>query len=333
MHTTRVRTDGGTETNGFPAEWATDLDGWVALVSGGTDGIGKATATRLAESGATVVVVGSTRERGERAVAEISRDGDADAVEFLQADLSRMAEVRALVERFRDRYDRLDALVHTAGVVPSEQVVTEEGVERSFAINYLSRFLSTTLLADLLRASAPARVVNVAAAGANSLERLDLEDLAGDRLFTDPDASAGERLVKGQGALDQAQVANDLFGVELAERLAGTGVGVTVVNPGAVDTDIRLKADEGWREVDEMIRSEMGVVSPATVAETVVPLATARDPEAITGRFFGTGREVIERQDGVGDRALRRRLWDRSVTLSGLSEDRLHESGVADPST
>jgi hypothetical protein len=144
-------------------------------------------------------------------------------------------------------------------------------------------------------------------------------ELEGERLFTDPEE--GEHMVKGQNALDQAQVANDLFSLELADRLEGAGVSVTVVNPGAVDTDIRLRADNGWRQVDEMIRSEMGVVSPETVAEMVVALATAAEPAEISGRFFRTGREEIEVQAGARDAGLRRELWERSATLSGLTDD------------
>jgi NAD(P)-dependent dehydrogenase (short-subunit alcohol dehydrogenase family) len=226
-----------------------------------------------------------------------------------------MAEVRRLAETVGRKYDRLDTLVHTAGVVPYERELTDEGIERSFAINYLSRFLLTNLLLDRLRESAPARVVNVAAAGANPVEALDLGDLSGERLFTDPEGT--DRMVRGQGALDQAQVANDLFGVELAERLQGSGVGVAVVNPGAVDTDIRLKADEGWRRVDETIRSEMGVVPPEEVAETVADLATAADPSRINGRFFRTGHEAVEVPEGARNPDLRRRLWERSEELVG----------------
>jgi NAD(P)-dependent dehydrogenase (short-subunit alcohol dehydrogenase family) len=303
-----LRPDGGVPTT-------TDLDGAVALVSGGTDGIGKATATRLAELGATVAVVGSTPERGRTAVEDVVDASGNEAVEYLWADLSRMAEVRRLAETVGRKYDRLDTLVHTAGVVPYERELTDEGIERSFAINYLSRFLLTNLLLDRLRESAPARVVNVAAAGANPVEALDLGDLSGERLFTDPEGT--DRMVRGQGALDQAQVANDLFGVELAERLQGSGVGVAVVNPGAVDTDIRLKADEGWRRVDETIRSEMGVVPPEEVAETVADLATAADPSRINGRFFRTGHEAVEVPEGARDPDLRRRLWERSEELVG----------------
>jgi NAD(P)-dependent dehydrogenase (short-subunit alcohol dehydrogenase family) len=316
----RTATDGGATATDFPA--GTALEGGVALVAGGTDGIGRATATRLAGGGATTVLVGSTRERGERAVEAVAGAADSDAVEFRQADLSRTGEVRDLAGRIRERYDRLDAIVLTAGVVPSERVLTDEGIERSFAINYLSRFLLTNLLLDRLRESAPARVVNVAAAGANPVGKLDLDDLNGERLFRDPEATDDpEHVARGQGALDQAQVANDLFTYELAERLAGSGVGATAVHPGAVDTDIRLKAGEGWRRVDETIREEYGVVPPETVAETTAPLATAADPGAINGRFFEVGREAVPVQEGVRDPERRERLWKRSAELAGLERN------------
>jgi NAD(P)-dependent dehydrogenase (short-subunit alcohol dehydrogenase family) len=303
----------GTRLDDVPT--TTDLDGEVALVSGGTAGIGKATATRLAERGATVVLVGSTRERGETAVAAVTAATGNDDVTYLQADLARMAAVRELAATVRGEYDRLDTLVHTAGIVPSEREMTDEGVERSFAINYLSRFLLTTLLQDRLVESAPARIVIAAAAGQNSVDELDLDDLSGERLFRDPEESG--YMVRGLGMLNQAQVANDLFAVELAERLAGSGVSVSVVDPGAVDTDIRVKADsEGWHELDEMLRSEMGVVAPETVAETTMPLATVTEPASGNGRFFQTGRTAVEIPEGVRDPDLRQRLWERSHELA-----------------
>jgi NAD(P)-dependent dehydrogenase (short-subunit alcohol dehydrogenase family) len=306
MERTNARTDDGIQTT-------TDLDGQVALASGGTDGIGKATAMKLAEYGATTVLVGSTRERGRAAATEIANETGNDDVDYLQADLSRMAEVRRLADEFRSAYDRLDVLVHTAGVVPSEQELTEESIEHSFAVNYLSRFLLTTLLEERLTDGGPTRVVNVAAAGQNPVEKLDLDDLDGDRLFRDPDD--GEHMVRGQDALNQAQVANDLFGVELAERLDGTDVSVTVVNPGAVDTDIRLKAGEGWQRADETIREEYGVVPPEEVAAAITPLATVVDTDVTNGRFYGPQGDEIDHQDGVDDPDLRRRLWERSEQL------------------
>lgn len=314
-----IRTDGGTETTtDVQFETATDLDGQVALVAGGTAGIGKATATRLADMGATTVVVGSTPERGEAAVDDITTTTGNDVVEYRQADFSRMAEVEELAAWFRDSYDRLDVLVLTVGIVPHEQEMTDEGIERSFAINYLSRFLLTNRLVDLLEANAPGRVVNVAAAGQNPPSLIDLDDLEGDRLFQDPEET--DYMVQGEGALRQAQTANDVFSYELAERLEGDGVSVTVVNPGAVDTDIRQRASEGWQQVDEMLRSEMGVVPPETVAETTIPLATVTDPAAVTGRFFETGREEVDIPEDVRETELRQALWERSAELSGLAD-------------
>jgi NAD(P)-dependent dehydrogenase (short-subunit alcohol dehydrogenase family) len=305
-----ARTDGG-----VPA--TTALDGQVAVVSGGTDGIGRATATTLAGYGATTVLIGSTPERGRNAANGIAAETGNDDVDYVQADLSRMAEVGRLADELRSAYDRLDVLVHTAGIVPSERETTDEGIERSVAINYLSRFLLTTSLEERLRDGGPTRVVNVAAAGQNPVERLDLDDLGGDRLFRDPEE--GDHMVRGQRALEQAQVANDLFGVELAERLGDDAVSVTVVDPGAVDTEIRLKAGEGWQRVDRMIHEEYDVLSPEQVAEAIAPLATVTDTDVTNGRFYGPHGDEIEPQDGVDDPDLRRRLWETSERLAAAA--------------
>jgi NAD(P)-dependent dehydrogenase (short-subunit alcohol dehydrogenase family) len=293
--------------------------GPTILVTGGTDGIGKATATRLARRGATVAIVGSTAAKGERAAQEIADETTSGDVTFLQADLSRMRGVRRLAGDVKERYDRLDALVHSAGVIFSERVVTPEGLEASFAINYLSRFLLTRLLMGPLRASAPARIVNVAYAAGNPADALDFDNLQSETSFS------------GMQALNQAQVANDLFGLELAERLQGTDVGVAVVNPGLVDTDIRKKRAPWFMPlIDYVLWFQRRTADE--VAKTPARLAVDVAPEAMNGGFFGPEGEEISVPDDLQDPALRERLWHASDELSGLSEKRTARSRTASPS-
>ena len=280
-----------------------DLDGEVALVTGGTDGIGEATATGLARRGATVVIVGSTAQKGRDAATRIATETGNANVEFLRADLSLMSEGRRLADRFRTDYDRLDMLVHSAGVIHGTRIETDEGLEASFAINYLSRFLLTTLLIDRLKASAPSTVVNIAYAGGNSVDKLRFNDLQGTDTFS------------GKRALDQAQVANDLFSLELADRLEGTGVSANVVNPGLVDTDIRQQGAPWYiRMVDYVLWFLKR--TPEEAAETPIYLAADPEGRGVTGRFFGPNCEEKSVPQDLQDSGIRERLWQVSEELT-----------------
>ncbi len=134
----------------------------VCMVTGATSGIGKATALRLARMGATVVIVGRHLERGQAALAEIKAESGNPNLDLMLADLVSQAAVRQLAEEFKGKYRRLDVLVNNAGIYRSRRSVTEDGIETHLAVNYLAPFLLTNLLLDVLQASAPARVVNVA---------------------------------------------------------------------------------------------------------------------------------------------------------------------------
>ena len=138
------------------------MDGKVCLITGATSGIGKATAMGLANMGASVVMVGRDRGRSEAALAEV-KEGSANAsVDLLLADLSSQEDIRRLAGEFKEAHPRLDVLINNAGVIRSKRVATADGIEMTFAVNHLAHFLLTNLLLDLLKATAPSRIVNVA---------------------------------------------------------------------------------------------------------------------------------------------------------------------------
>ena len=176
--------------------------GKVALVTGATNGIGAVTALELARLGARVVVAGRDRTKCETAVEHIRRATGNPALEYLVADLSVMAGVRRLAGEFRAGHGRLSILVNNAGAVFSRRVETPEGLESTFALDHLSYFLLTNLLLDLLRAGAPARIVNVSS-GIHKSGRLNFDDLQSRRRVGDVSLSARHRHPPGLRSIER----------------------------------------------------------------------------------------------------------------------------------
>ncbi len=277
------------------------MGGKVALVTGGTSGIGKATATALAAMGADVVVVGRNRERGERAVEEI-RAQTGGRVDLALADLSSQAEVRTLAGEFKRRYDRLDVLVNNAGLVQSERTETVDGLETTFAINHLAAFLLTDLLLDVLQESAPSRIVTVSSE-AERWGNIDFNDLQSRKKY------------RGFPVYGMTKLANILFTYELAGRLEGTGVTATCMHPGAVNTRFGTNNSGPMTILFRAFKPFMR--SPEQGADTLVWLASSPDVEGVSGRYYAD-RKAIEPKKIANDPEARRRLWEESERLTGL---------------
>jgi len=275
--------------------------GKVALVTGGTSGIGKATAMALAAMGADVVVVGRDRERGERAAEEI-RAQTGGRVDLALADLSSQAEVRNLAEEFKRRYDRLDVLVNNAGLVQSTRTETVDGLESTFAINHLAPFLLTNLLLDLLKQSAPSRVVTVSSE-AERWGNIDFDDLQSKKKY------------RGFPVYGMTKLANIMFTYELAERLEGTGVTATCMHPGAVNTRFGTSNRGPMTLLFRLFKPFMR--TPDQGADTVIWLASSPEAEGLSGRYYAD-RKPLEPKKIANDPAACRRLWEESERLTGL---------------
>lgn len=271
------------------------MNGETAVVVGGTKGIGREIARRLARSGYAVDIVGRPGSTGPAVAAEIGAT-------YLPADVSELAEVRRLAAVLAERHDRLHWLVQSADVLLSKRVETGDGFEVGFATAYLSRFALVGLLLDQLRAG-PATVLHVAAAGGPG--RLRLSDVP-------PRSGLGAFRAHGV-----AQGANDVFGVELAARLAGHGVRVHVANPGAVETGIRdeILGTPSGRFLSGIFGRVMKVRQPAETAEILLE-ATARHPDAV---LIGAAGRPVALPARTRDLELRRRLWQRTEELTGVS--------------
>lgn len=283
------------------------MHGSTVLVTGGTGGIGLATATGLAGLDARVGIVGRSATRGEAAADEIRRLVPSAEVDVFEADLSVQSEVRRLAREVERAYPRLDVLVNNAGGYWAHRHVTADGLERTFAVNHLAPFLLTHELRDLLVARAPARVVTVSS-GAQAMGRIDLDDLQGERSYN------------GQRAYNQSKLANVLFTYELARRLDGTGVTATVLHPGVVRTAFgREDPNRSQRLMGQLVRPFMK--TPEQGAVTSVYLASSPEVEGVTGVYFANRRPRRSSKASY-DRELARRLWEVSAELTRVSEVR-----------
>src|SRR5215207_11134828 len=264
------------------------------LVTGATDGLGKRVARELAAKGTTVLVHGRSPERLEATLEEVRSQTSSQKVGSYLADLSSLVAVRDLADRIISEYDRLDVLVNNAGIIVQERKESEDGYELTFAVNYLSHFLLTSLLLPLLKDSAPARVVNVASAGQSPID------------FDDPMLERGYDAMR---AYSMSRLAQIMFTFELAERLSGTGVSVNALHPASL-MDTKM--------VQDTFGYTMSTVEEG--ADATVHLAASPELEGVTGRYFDGTREA--RAGGQAyDKEARQTLWELSEELCGRPLD------------
>ncbi len=280
------------------------MRGKICLVTGSTSGLGKITARELANRGATVVLVGRNREKGEATQAEIRRETGNENVDLLIADLSLLQDVRHLATEFQQKYQHLDVLVNNAGAMHSSREITSEGFEVTFVVNYLAPFLLSELLIETLKASAPARIVNVS----SQLHRIG--SIAFDNL-------QGEKRYTMMGSYAQAKLAMIFSTYELARRLEGTGVTVNVMSPGQMTGDNFNAGVTGFLALYTKISTPF-VMTAEKGAQTEIYLATSPQVEGVTGKCFVNGEEKKSSKSSY-DQTLGQRLWQVSEQLVASS--------------
>jgi NAD(P)-dependent dehydrogenase (short-subunit alcohol dehydrogenase family) len=263
----------------------------VVVVTGSTDGLGKRVAQDLAQKGATVLLHGRDPERGEAVAREIREGTGNDDLRYYLADFSSLEQTRRLAEEIRADRDRLDVLINNAGVFAGERTVSEDGYELTLAVNYLAPFLLTHLLLPLLRASASARIVNVASAGQSSID------------FDDPML---ERRYDGMRAYARSKLALVMFTFDLAEELEGTGVSANCLHPATL-MDTKMVFEAFGRASSDVQEG----------ADATVYLAASPELEGVTGKYFD-GRREARAEKQAYDPEARDRLRRLSEELTGL---------------
>jgi len=279
-----------------------DLAGKVFLVTGATDGIGRAAATAFAARGATLTIVGRDREKTERVLAELKAGSGNDKVDLLLCDLSRLAEVRRAAEEFKAKHDRLDVLANNAGATFRSPMLGPDGFELTFALNHLAPFQLTTSLLDLIKATPNARVVSTSSA-MQARGRLDLTKTA-----TSLEGS-------GPGAYATSKLANILFTKDLQRRLEGTTATANCFHPGMVRTRFgAFGSDQGFLVNLVYALAKPFAITPEEGADSLVWLATSPEAASLRGEYVSKRRPVTPQKQAL-DPKLAVDLWTLSERL------------------
>jgi NAD(P)-dependent dehydrogenase (short-subunit alcohol dehydrogenase family) len=269
----------------------------VILVTGSTDGIGKATAAALLSRGAEVIIHGRNAEKGQNVQRELKEKTGRGSPDFLIADLSDQNQVRKLAQDLLSNYTRLDVLINNAGTYQKTRLVTADGVETTFAVNYLAPFLLTHSLLPLLKKSAPSRIISVASSAHEDVGRVDWDNLQGERHYDPWDTYA------------RSKFADIVFTYMFARNIGGSGVTANCLHPGVVNT--------------KMLRSAfptMTGIPPEQGALTSVHLAVSPDVIGVSGQYFDNRRPV--RSSALTyDRSVQERFWNLAADCTGTAPD------------
>jgi len=276
------------------------MEGKICIITGANSGIGKATAIDLAKMNATIVMMCRSKERGEEAQKEIIELTGNKKVDLLLCDLSSQESIRKFVSEFKSKYQKLHVLINNAGIMLSKRVISVDGFEMNFAVNYLASFLLTNLLLDVLKKSAPSRIINVSSA-AHRMAKMDFDDLQSEK--------RKYRLFKIYGT---SKLALMLFSYELNRRLEGTSVTVNTLHPGVVNTNLGQDQSSFSRGFAKLFFKK-----PEKGAETSIYLASSQEVEGITGKYFAKKQQKQSSEESYNE-DYAKRLWELSTEMTRL---------------
>lgn len=245
------------------------MEGKICLITGANSGIGKETTKALAKMNATVIMLCRDKDRGEKARKEIMEQTGNKNVDLLLCDLSSQDSIRKFVSEFKKKYQNLHVLINNAGIMLKKRILSIDGFEMNFAVHLLGPFLLTNLLLDVLKNSAPSRIINVASA-AHKRAKIDFEDLQSE--------NKKYSLFRVYGISKLAEI---LFTYELSRKLEGTGVTANAVHPGVVATNL-------GRDQSKFSQwfARIFFKNPEEGAQTSIYLASSPEVEGITGKYF-----------------------------------------------
>ena len=276
----------------------------IVLVTGSSSGMGKATATELAKTGATVVILCRNKKRGEQALIDIKKESGNDKVDLFICDLGNKASIRSFVAEFKKKYKKLNVLINNAGVIVPKRCETSDGFELQFGVNHLGPFLLTNLLLETIVDSAPARIINVAS-GAHKTGKI---------YFDDVNLKNNYNLIK---AYAQSKLANILFTYELSEKLKASEVTVNCLHPGAVATEMGIDRKTGFgRAISRILKPFF--LTPLQGASTAIYLASSEEVKGVTGKYFYK-KKPIKSSKLSYDKETAKKLWKLSEELTDLT--------------
>jgi NAD(P)-dependent dehydrogenase (short-subunit alcohol dehydrogenase family) len=289
---------------------AENMKGKVVVITGATSGIGQVAAEELAAMGARIVQVARDRERGQVAMARLNQIAPSIAHTIYYADLLRLGEMKRVAAEISQAEPRIDVLINNAGAMFGTRQLTEDGLERTFALNHMSYFVMTQILRDRLAASAPARVVNTAS-DAHTSGTVDFNDLQSEKAYR---ARLMDWVYGGPAfkVYASSKLMNILYTRELARKLAGTGVTANSLHPGFVST--RFGDQTGGFIGFGVGVAKRFALTPEQGAETLVYLAVSPDVSAVTGKYFHKCKSVTPSGEAQDD-AKAQRLWSETSRL------------------
>jgi NAD(P)-dependent dehydrogenase (short-subunit alcohol dehydrogenase family) len=274
----------------------------TVVITGATSGIGEVAADRLAQKGARIVFVAREHERGQETLKHLRAIAGHDSHAVHYADLTRLSEMKRVAKAIADSEPQIDVLINNAGALFNTRQVTEDGLEKTFALNHMSYFVVTNLLLDRLKATPGARIVSTAS-DAHKGAKLNFNDLQSEKGFS------------GFGVYGRSKLMNILFTRELAKRLAGSGVTANCLHPGFVATRF---GDASGGILSWGVRAAKNfALTPEQGAQTIIYLASSPDVEGKSGGYYYKSALAVPTTEAQND-ADAARLWDVSARLSGV---------------
>ena len=274
----------------------TSNEGQVIVITGGTSGLGKEAVKQLAKRNTTVVIIARNMELAEKVKEETIAYSNNHKIDFINGDLSSLKSVKEAAEVIRKKYPKINVLINNAGIFNNKRILTEDGYESTFAVDYLAHFYLVSLLIEQIKAGAPSRIINVAS---------DIHLFFGLKI----DNLQQEKRYRSQKAYGNAKAAMVLHAYELHNRLQGTGITVNAFHPGHILTKMTT---DSLPKI--LIKLNRGYITPEEAAKPLVHLATAKDLETTSGKYFRKFK-IAKSSKQSYDRELQQRLWKASIEL------------------